>query len=66
MALKTKTSNPYKKDLQSQGVTAGDLKTFSIRICDRDREKLENHFKDRGLKTGQGIRMIIRDYINGL
>jgi len=38
--------------------------TFSIRIDDRDRERLRRYFESRGLKLTQGIRMIIKEYMN--
>ena len=37
--------------------------TFSIRIDDRDRESLQRYFENRGLKLTQGIRMIIKEYM---
>ena len=37
--------------------------TFSIRIDNQDRERLQRYFKNRGLKLTQGIRMIIKEYM---
>ena len=37
--------------------------TFSIRIDSQDRERLQRYFESRGLKLTQGIRMIIKEYM---
>ena len=38
--------------------------TFSVRLYKKDREKLRDYFQSRGLKLGQGLRMIIKDFMN--
>ena len=37
--------------------------TFSIRINADDKERLQIYFENRGLKLTQGIRMIIKEYM---
>ena len=37
--------------------------TFSIRIDNKDRERLQRYFESQGLKLTQGIRMIIKDFM---
>jgi len=40
------------------------LEMFTMRLAKRDRELLKAHFRNKGLKLSQGVRMIIREYLN--
>ena len=40
------------------------LEMFTMRLSKRDRELLKAHFRTKGLKLSQGVRMIIREYLN--
>jgi len=40
------------------------LEMFTMRLSKRDRELLKAHFRNKGLKLSQGVRMIIREYLN--
>ena len=37
--------------------------TFSVRLLNEDREALRDHFKNKGLKITQGVRMLIKEYM---
>ena len=41
----------------------GDLKKVTVRLYEKDVERLEDHFADRGLKLTIGLRMVIMDYL---
>ena len=41
----------------------GDMKTFSLRLTEKDIIALKDHFRRKGLKLSQGLRMIIREYM---
>ncbi len=40
------------------------LETFSIRLTANDKDILGRHFDTKGLKLSQGLRMVIKDYMN--
>ena len=39
------------------------LKPYSVRLPENDITALQAHFEDKGLKLGQGLRMIIKAYM---
>ncbi|MCP4762329.1 MAG: hypothetical protein GY870_11155 [archaeon] len=41
-----------------------ELETFSIRLTANDKNVLGRHFDTKGLKLSQGLRMVIKDYMN--
>ena len=64
--------NVVGKDFEARDIGKKvDYKTFrahlvnvGVRISPDDKRALEQHFAARGLKLGQGLRMVIRDYMN--
>ncbi len=53
---------------QTQGTglhmkNTGPLKPLIIRLSGFDKERLEIHFHNKGLKLSAGIRMIIKEYM---
>ena len=40
------------------------LEMFTMRLSKRDRELLKAHFRSKGLRLSQGVRMILREYLN--
>lgn len=39
------------------------LRAYSVRLPERDIKALQAHFEAMGLKLGQGLRMIIKEYM---
>ena len=39
------------------------LKLFNIRLLDKDREILREHFRNKGLDLSSGIRMVLCEYM---
>ncbi len=39
------------------------LKLFNIRLLDRDKETLRQHFRNKGLDLSSGIRMVLHEYM---
>ena len=55
-----------KESLQESGLPMkrpGNLKPLLIRLSELDKKALEKHFQRKGLRMAQGIRMIIREYM---
>lgn len=51
------TRNIDYSSFESHMVSAG------VRLPESDKRALERHFSERGLKLGQGLRMIIAEYM---
>ena len=43
---------------------SGNLEIFSLRLFEQDKERLTQHFRRKGLKLSQGLRMIIAEYMD--
>ena len=52
-AISTRSEEPEKENLKQR----------TIRIADRDWKILERHFREMGIPTTTGIRMVLRKYI---
>ena len=42
---------------------ATDMKNYGIRLYPEDRRKLEEYFKKRDMTFSQGVRMVIKDFM---
>ncbi len=40
-----------------------EMETYGFRIYPKDKQKFENYFKRRGMTFSQGVRMVIKDFM---
>lgn len=40
-----------------------EMGTYGFRICPKDKQKFENYFRKRGMTFSQGVRMVIKDFL---
>lgn len=68
MALQKKdeTEDRARETIEAAGLpmkSGGKLEPLLIRLGKYDRKRLENHFSSKGLKMAQGIRMVLKEYL---
>ena len=52
------------EDGNFEKIDTDNLALCNFRVAQRDMDKLKKYFHTKGLKLSQGIRMIVREYIN--
>ncbi len=50
-----------KRDFEKYKPT--EMETYGFRIYPKDKQKFENYFKRRGMTFSQGVRMVIKDFM---
>lgn len=66
MALKKDMESRAQEKVQESGLSMkdnGNLEPFLIRLSGKDKLKLRIYFHNKGLKLSQGIRMIVKEYM---
>ena len=54
-----KKASPEKKESVQEPQEKGDMKTFSLRMPEGDRELLKRYFRGKGMDLSNGLRMWI-------